>query len=787
MVYSLGDIKDKIICGDVVEELKKFPDESIDCVITSPPYWGVRDYGVEGQIGLEVDVDEYIGKMLEVFSQIKRVLKKAGSVWVNIGDSYNSVPCGNKKVSKANEGYDGVYVRVMRRNLSFVDATCSAGLYTKPGSLTARKRVNKKGTKSMLLLPERLVIRLMDEQGWTIRQKVIWCLEENTELFVLIDGKYYLKPIKEIFELSKFKQIKIPAWSKEGIKWVRIKSVFDTGVKEVFEIQLTNGKKVFATSEHKFPVIVSPKPNFRRKKDFIVLNFKKVKELKPYKDKLYVLTKIDRENEKVGKKEDYIKGLLVGWYLAEGSGVWTKSPTKLTVNKKDLQKLQPVIKWGKIKRIRKMSTCNAYEVFLTSGSKGTKRKPLVDLIRKFIKGKNCKEKIFTDEIWNTSKEFLKGVLDGFLEGDGSWDSNNKRWRIRISYNPDLVKQLETICLLLNKQIRIENNNNARGFGKIYKILSFSIQDWDKRIVHKNCSYQAIRSIKNIGLRKTYDLEIEPIYTSYCGKGTTDKPTIEKRKAKWNNLYFLGNGILTHNSKQILLNKERKTIGTVLPTSVKDRFNTSWEYLYHLVKNKKYYFDLEAVKLPVKEDTIRRIERYIKNNEASRLNNAELHKRGPLVGDRVMLGMQYLKKYKTGYEGARKLRKCPDEGWWEGGLKQKEAKQQGMHTFYTHNRRMYYSLTKNIPTVWQINPEPHNFRKELGVETDHFAVFPCELVKIPILSSCPADGIVLDPFCGSGTTLVVAKQLGRHYVGIDINEKYCQIAQKRIEKEVSGLI
>jgi len=78
-----------IICGDALTELKKLPAESVDCCITSPPYWGLRDYGVFGQLGLEKTPEEYVAKMVEVFREVKRVLKKEGTCWLNLGDSYN--------------------------------------------------------------------------------------------------------------------------------------------------------------------------------------------------------------------------------------------------------------------------------------------------------------------------------------------------------------------------------------------------------------------------------------------------------------------------------------------------------------------------------------------------------------------------------------------------------------------------------------------------------------------------------------------------------------------------
>ena len=75
--------------GDVLEVLKKMPSESIDMCITSPPYWGLRDYGVEGQLGNEETYKEYLLKLSDVFKEVKRVLKKQGSCWVNIGDVYS--------------------------------------------------------------------------------------------------------------------------------------------------------------------------------------------------------------------------------------------------------------------------------------------------------------------------------------------------------------------------------------------------------------------------------------------------------------------------------------------------------------------------------------------------------------------------------------------------------------------------------------------------------------------------------------------------------------------------
>ena len=74
--------------GDVMDQLQTLPDRSVHCVVTSPPYYGLRDYGVEGQIGLEKTPEEYVQKMVEIFREVRRVLRDDGTCWLNLGDSY---------------------------------------------------------------------------------------------------------------------------------------------------------------------------------------------------------------------------------------------------------------------------------------------------------------------------------------------------------------------------------------------------------------------------------------------------------------------------------------------------------------------------------------------------------------------------------------------------------------------------------------------------------------------------------------------------------------------------
>ena len=98
-----------VLHGDCRAVLPTLPAASVQCCVTSPPYYGLRDYGVAGQIGLEATPDEYVAEMVAVFREVRRVLRDDGTLWLNIGDSYASTPPGNKTVGvSAKSGLNGV-------------------------------------------------------------------------------------------------------------------------------------------------------------------------------------------------------------------------------------------------------------------------------------------------------------------------------------------------------------------------------------------------------------------------------------------------------------------------------------------------------------------------------------------------------------------------------------------------------------------------------------------------------------------------------------------------------
>jgi DNA modification methylase len=139
------------------------PDESVQCVVTSPPYWGLRDYGVDDQLGLEPTPELYVENMVQVFREVRRVLRKDGTCFVNIGDSYASSPPGNVEGVGATSGLHG--------------ANDASGKYRetlKAGHATKRSTVvgNLK-PKDLVGMPWALAFALRAD-GWYLRSEIIW-------------------------------------------------------------------------------------------------------------------------------------------------------------------------------------------------------------------------------------------------------------------------------------------------------------------------------------------------------------------------------------------------------------------------------------------------------------------------------------------------------------------------------------------------------------------------------------------------------------------------------------
>lgn len=186
----------KIMCGDALKCLAELPSESVQMCVTSPPYYGLRDYGVDGQLGNEQSPFEYIHNLVEIFREVKRVLKKDGTLWINIADSY------------AGSGKGIVDTPISERPTKI-----QPQYYEKTGSYYGMPKTWERiKAKDMIGIPWLLAFALRDD-GWYLRSDIIWhktnCMPESVKdrpskcyehIFLLSKSpKYYYdyKAIKE--------------------------------------------------------------------------------------------------------------------------------------------------------------------------------------------------------------------------------------------------------------------------------------------------------------------------------------------------------------------------------------------------------------------------------------------------------------------------------------------------------------------------------------------------------------------------------------------------------------
>jgi DNA modification methylase len=147
----------RILTGDALEVLKTLPDESVHCCVTSPPYWGLRDYATAGQLGLERTIAEYVEALVAVFAETRRVLRNDGTLWLNLGDTYSQV---------GGPGWQGKNgQRADRRFTAARDAVALRNIGRRPA---AGLKV-----KDLCGIPWRVAFALQAD-GWYLRQDIIW-------------------------------------------------------------------------------------------------------------------------------------------------------------------------------------------------------------------------------------------------------------------------------------------------------------------------------------------------------------------------------------------------------------------------------------------------------------------------------------------------------------------------------------------------------------------------------------------------------------------------------------
>jgi len=709
MSDSIEDWTQDIHQGDAAETLAAMPESSVHMCMTSPPYFGLRDYSADGQIGLEDSLDEYISELVAVGEELRRVLRDDGSWWLNLGDSY-----AGTGTAQPEDSYKET-----------VSSPPPVG--------------QSLGHKNKMLVPHRVAIALQ-ESGWVVRNDVTWCLSATTKVYARTQKREGPMMVKDIARLD---PSTVELWN--GQQWTQVVNFFENpSPDETLRLTLRNGQRIDCTADHKWPT------------DDGIVQAGDLSEGDALRET--ALPEPDDCREPVHLPDRDI-GWFVGMYLAEGSRGKGGDQIQIASHTDETERFS---------RLRKIAQaydghCQMHDTDGNSASIDLHGEVLTGIIDRYIGGSSADRKRLLPRCWMRGDEFLNAVLRGYLAGDGHHDQANNRWRLGFTRNDRLADDLRTLCARLGYQIRLQRTT-VDG----HKAYNGEIR-FEKNRSANTLPDAEIVDISGSPCRTFYDIEV------------ADEP----------HLFALASGVLTHNCKP-----------NPMPSSVKDRLNTTTEQVFHLTPEPDYWYDLDAIREPHAESTMNRAD-------------------GKVAGART-----------TERDGNEHL---------SGGL----------HSEGTTRRETLHPAGKNPGDVFEVTTKPF--------PEAHFAVYPPELCETPIKATCPpqvcADcgapyerevsdrsafndgecvvcggskskhraggksessvnsmrrpgqqdslvacsnreiegwsqacdcatdatepGIALDPFAGAGTTCMVAKRLGRRFVGVDLNAEYVAMAQKRV--------
>lgn len=561
-----------VYCGDALETLRRFPDKVVQCCVTSPPYWGLRDYGtatweggdpacdhrppdeagnttkptagqrehagrftgsscwkcgarrIDQQLGLEPTPDLYVARLVEIFREVRRVLKDDGTLWLNLGDSYFG-SWGNYGGQNRSNG-----TQRQRPVGSLTHQKAYDGL-EKWRPPAAQERLGDLKPKDLVGIPW-LVAFALRADGWYLRQDIIWCLSGGTWLYARTQKGDMPIMVRDLFRL---RPETVRLWN--GAKWTRLRGMSKSKRNgSEIELVLRSGERISCTSTHRFPTNRG------------LLNAGEIR--------LGDVLESCRLPEPETPKQcviDEDAAWLAGLYIAEGSR--SGDTIQIAGHTKEETRLQ---------RLRAISA--KFGGSCTRSINGNNMniriygRMLNAIIDELVTGKTAKNKGFAPVVWRYSDRFLRSMLEGYLSGDGAQDGN--RWRLGFTRNSTLERDLRTVCARLGYTLTL--NASFVGYNG-RQMPTFRGEIRMERSGHRNeKNRNEIVKIRKARCREVYDLGVE------------DEP----------HLFALASGILTHNSKP-----------NPMPESVHDRCTKSHEYLFLLSKAERYWFDQEAIKEP----------------------------------------------------------------------------------------------------------------------------------------------------------------------------------------------
>ena len=726
----------RLYLGDVCQVLRKLPAASVQCVVTSPPYWGLRSYASGDSKHLELGSEPqpdclgwasgqkcgvcHVCRILEVFREVRRVLRDDGVLWLNYGDTYASGEIGRHDQLQ-NEGI----------------SAGNAGIISKKGQATERKHGPKSGLKAgnLVGIPWRVALALQAD-GWILRSDIPWvkrCLSGGTIVYARTQKGEMPITVKDLVRL---RPETVSLWN--GEKWTQVIGFYQTprteranrAEKGDLEIEFRSGERVSCTQTH----LWTTSRGLLRASDLIVGDTVPSVQLPEPSNPL---------RPSLISGEDV--GWAVGFYLAEGHQQREDALTTFSVNVKEVECFERIRLLAESlgdSATFKVKAGNSATIFVYGRLFGA-------LMREYVAGDTCYNKGLTSKAWQRDNAFLLEVINGYLEGDGSWEAKTKRWRLGFCNNDGLASDLRTLAARIGSRIRLRRTFH-KGFDQ-------SFPGWKGEWRHgASCTESTqgeIVAIRFARSRLFWDIEV------------ADAP----------NTFALASGLLTHNSP--------------MPESVKNRPAKALEYVFMLVKKAGYFYDGEAVR---------------KAGSCGPLD------RQPADGQRWDETKSSGEKQQCGSNGSRNFWQA--DLWFDSvdkphgltgigdelvGLDVTSHGYKGAH-YATFAPKLVEPLVKagtsergacvRCGAPWRRVVEVTNDTKEAvggklkalvgsSINDGNLRMGDpvCETVGWEATCQCGTDEtrpcIVLDPFVGSGTVAEVCLMLGRRCWGIDLSREY----------------
>jgi hypothetical protein len=468
-------------------------DETVDLVVTSPPYWKQRSYTDEGehydgQIGSEETPQEYLEALFACTAEWVRVLKPTGSMFIDLGDKYATRYSSARGGGRAGlNGDDGT------RRRSGQNHTGSPG-------------------KSLLLLPERYRIGCVDRHRLVAREVIVWCLSGGARLYARTSSGDRPVMLRDLVRYHQPADVQL--WN--GERWTQVLGWnHATDCDGALELELRTGERIGCTAGHRWPT----QRGVIRADEIRVGDVIQTGRL-PAPDVPATPSALDDEDI----------GWLVGLYLAEGSRTGGKGGGRSVNSGGEILQFaghrREEARNARLGRIAQAfhGHANVYPISENGITCNISGAVLSGIVDHYIGRGTALSKRLRMTVWQRSDRFLRALMDGYLEGDGHYDAKNDRWRLGFGQNDELAADLRTLAARLGAKISLRRGVTTCD-GHEFPMWK---GEWRwTRSAHYNATQDGeVVAIRFSRAREFYDV------------GVADEP----------HLFALASGVLTHNSK-----------------------------------------------------------------------------------------------------------------------------------------------------------------------------------------------------------------------------------------------